>query len=105
DLAVKTQMPEPREIEIRAQFAIDPRQQVEIKGGGYPGRIVVGSIEDRRGFLAVDTNQHVAATPDQPAALAQQGQRLGRQKIADGRAGEESHTFAESLLQGGRQVE
>ncbi len=45
-----------REIEVRAEFAIRPHEQIEIEGGGYAGAVVVGGFQNLARFLQIDAD-------------------------------------------------
>src|SRR3546814_4595318 len=65
------------EIEVAADVAIEPRQQVERERRGDAGRVVVGGLDDVRRLLQVDAHQRAAALAHRLAHRAQQAQRFG----------------------------
>ena len=56
-LAVQRLVSPLREIEIGAQFAVDPREQIQVEGRGDPLGIVVGRLQHRLVLFQVDTDQ------------------------------------------------
>ena len=48
-------------IEITAQLGVDTAQDVHVKRGGHPLGIVIGSVQDCRVFLKVDTDDKAGA--------------------------------------------
>jgi len=40
--------------EVRAEFSIDPREQIEIELRGHAGGIIVGGDQDVEGLLEID---------------------------------------------------
>ena len=76
-------MPELIKIEIRLQFTIQPREQVQIKCGGDASSVVLGVMEQDGVFFQIEADQQLAVVARQLFKLRQQGGRLGRRKIAD----------------------
>src|SRR5437016_14648211 len=46
------------QIEMRAQFAVDTPQKIQIERGGNTVRIVVGSLQEQPRFLQIDANKN-----------------------------------------------
>src|SRR6266571_3144379 len=82
------------DLEIAAEFAVDPLDQVEVEGGVGAGAVVVGGVEDLGFLLQVDADQHLAAGPQQFAAVAKKANDRIRLEIADRRAGEETDALS-----------
>ena len=82
-------MREAIEVEGAVQLAVDPFQQVEIEGGGYAGRVVIGCLQPLPGFLEIDADQQPAAGPELPPKTRQKGLRFDGVEVADGGTGEE----------------
>ena len=54
-----------RQVEIGAELAIDPGEQVQVERGALASGIVVGGPDDRFVFIEVETDQEPAAGADQ----------------------------------------
>ena len=91
------------EVEVRAQFRVRTRQQVEVEGRRHALRVVVGRMQQCGLLDKVDTQQQPAAA-QQPRRLLQEGQRLVGVEVAQRRAGEEAHA-APGAFELGRQRE
>ena len=77
-------------IEGGAELAVHAAQQVEGEGGGDARRIVVGVVQAPRVLAQVDAQHQRAAVAQQGTRAAQEGGRLSRFEIADGRAGKKA---------------
>src|SRR4030095_1193708 len=53
------------DIEIAAELAVDPRQQIEVEGGIDPGLVVIGGVEDFGVLLQIGADQHLPAGAEQ----------------------------------------
>ncbi len=82
---------EAAQVEIAAQLAVDAREQVQVERRGDAARVVVGRVQDVGVLLQVDADQHRALRPDLGTRHAQEGLRLRRRQVADGRAGKIDH--------------
>ena len=71
-LAVESEVFEQIEVEIAVEFAIDALEQVEVEGRGHPGPIIVGRFENPDILFKVDTDQHLAAGPENISAVLQE---------------------------------
>src|SRR5690349_24177828 len=87
-LIEKGTMPKTREIEVRAQLAIDATKHVEVERGGDAHPVVVRGVEDRRILPTVDAEEERAARADRAADSAEKCRGLGRVKVSDRRTGE-----------------
>ena len=55
------------QVEVPAEFAIDPTQEILVERSGHAGRIVVGELEGSAILLAVDAEQQgIAAAQTRP---------------------------------------
>ena len=64
-------------------------QHIAVESGRHARRIVVGGFEHVHILGQVDANQQATIVVDQLAHVGQQVERVGRVKVADGRAGVE----------------
>ncbi len=78
------------QIEIRAEFAIDARQQIEIEFRGHARGIIIGGTEDLGVLDQIDADDEDRAGAQHGAGMAQKFRRLMRFEIADGRAREKA---------------
>src|SRR5258707_11962666 len=85
-LAVEGQMLEPAGIEVAAELAIDPLQEVEVEGGVEPGAVVVGALENGSVLLEVGPDQHLALGSEQLGAMGEKTHDRLRLEIADRRS-------------------
>ena len=74
-------------IEIRAQFAIDPDEQIETELGRHAEAVVVGRFEDGRVLLQVDADQEAAAGAAEVDDASEQRGGLVREEVPKRRAG------------------
>ena len=72
------------QIEVAAEFAIEPRQQIQGESRGDTGGVVIGGFDHFRVFLQINANQGGAVGAHFASHLRQQGNRFGLGKIADG---------------------
>ena len=87
---VERLVPEAACLEVRAQLAVDAREQVQVEARGHPFRVGVGRVQGRLVLLQVDADEQRAACADRAVDLPEEAQRLGGREVADGRAREES---------------
>jgi hypothetical protein len=80
---------EPCDVEVGAELAIDPHEQVEIERAGDALRIVVGAPEDVGRLHEVEAHERVIARAELRADVAQEGNRGGTFEVADTRSEEE----------------
>lgn len=83
-------MAERGQVEIAAEFAVDPHQDVEVEAGGHAGRIVIGIEQHALVLFEVGADDHLRAAAEDGAGAPQEGLRLVRLEIANGRAREEA---------------
>src|SRR5713101_147211 len=83
--AVEGQVLEAGDIEIAAELAVDPLQEVEVEGGVEPGPVVVGPFENRALLLEIDPDQHLPLGPEPLGAVGKKPHNRLRLEIADGR--------------------
>ena len=81
-------------IEIGAEFAIDAHQQIEIELGGDALGIVIGAIKNVGRLVQIDADDQHRPGAEDAAGVAQEGARLMRLEIADGRAGKKARRAA-----------
>src|SRR5581483_7967110 len=87
---VEGMMFEARRIELAAELAIYPVQEIEIEFLRHALLVVIGGIQHVRTFFQIGTDdQHRAAAEDAPGLL-QERARFVRLEIADGRTGKET---------------
>ena len=75
-------------VEVRAELAVDHREDVAVERGRHPGRVVVGGFEDSDVLDEVRPEQEVVVGPERRGEVAQEGAARARQEVAD-RAAEE----------------
>ena len=85
------------DVEVGAQFAIDPHQDVAVERGRDAPSVVVGGLDHARVLPQIDAEQESAAASTQPRRLSQQGERCLRREVAERRAGEVDHPSGGSL--------
>ena len=93
-LAVERDMRKTIEIEIAAELAVDPRQQVQVERGVHAGLVVVSAVEDCRVLLQIGADQHLAARAEQLCPVREKFDDLLWLKIADCRAREKPDALA-----------
>ena len=76
-------------VEIAADLAVQPYQQVEGEIGGHPGGIVVGGLDHRRLLMQVDADQRQPVGAHRVAHGAQQVNGFIAIEIAQRRSGKE----------------
>src|SRR6266702_3207838 len=86
--AVDGQVLEPGDIDVAAELAIDPLQEVEVEGGVERGAVVVGALENRAVLLEVGSDQHLALGAEQLGAMGEKTHDRLRLEIADRRSRE-----------------
>ena len=87
------------DVEVGAQFAIDPHQDVAVERGRDALSVVVGGLDDARVFPQIDAEQE-ARRRDRtgpPSVAARRVAASGRE-VAERRAGEVNHTSGGSFL-------
>jgi hypothetical protein len=85
------------DVEVGAQFAIDPHQDVTVEGGRDAPSVVVGGLDHARVLLQIDAEQESAVVSAQSCRLSQQGVPCLRGEVAECRAGEVDHPSGRSL--------
>ena len=100
---VERAMAERRQVEIAAELAVHPPQDVEIEPRRDAGGIVVGGVEHRLVLDAVNADDHRRAAAQDAAGLAKEFRRVLRLEIADRRSGKEADARAIADLR--RQIE
>ncbi len=96
-------MDEGLQVEVRAELAVDPHQQVPVERRGDAKCIIIGRDQGPLGLHHIDADQEAPAPAEQGARAHQEGLRLLRREIADGGAGEEAGD--RPALSGGRQAD
>ena len=61
-----------REIEVRAELAVSPHEQVQIEFRGHAGAVVVGGLQNFAVFLKIDADDQAAAVAAEPANAPQE---------------------------------
>jgi hypothetical protein len=84
------------EIEVSAELAVHPREEVLVEGRGHAGRVVVCALEHARVLAQVDADEEPAARPDEPRHAGHQRDRFRRLEVPDRRAGEVDGAAARS---------
>ena len=94
-LVVEGQMLETVDVEIAAELAVDPLQEVEVERGGHPGPVVVGGIQDLAAPSS-DRRRSASRRPGPRMSRAVGKKRHGRigLEIADRRAREKADPLA-----------
>ncbi len=90
------------ESEIRAQFAVDARQEVEVESGGDAQSVVVGRVKDSRILLEIDADEQAAARPAQAGDASEQIARGKGFKVADGRSRKINHAARRRVIEHGK---
>src|SRR6266446_8484103 len=86
--AVEGEVLEPCDIDVAAELAIDPLQEVEVEGGVEPGAVVVGALENGSVLLEVGPDQHLPLGAEQLGAMGEKTHDRLRLEIADRRSRE-----------------
>ena len=89
-------------VEVRGEFAVDPRQQVQVERGRHALGVVVRRGQHLGRLGEVDAHQEQGALAQERAGVAQERLRLPRGEVADRGAREEAH--ARLAVQGGGQA-
>ena len=76
-------------VKVAADQPVGMAQQVAVEGGRDTGGVVVGGFQHLHRLDQVDADEQRAVRAQQGAHALQQQKRLGRIKVADGRAGVE----------------
>ncbi len=79
------------QVEVRAQLAVEPRQEIEVESRGITLRIVVREVENLHGLLQVHADQHAARPAHQRTSPPQERLCLLWLEVTDRGAGEEHH--------------
>src|SRR6266516_2571718 len=80
-------MPPATEIEICAEFAVSPRQQVQIKLYGHAFSIIVGALKNIAILLQIDTDEQSAILAANVGDATKEHGRFVRFKIANSVSG------------------
>src|SRR5205085_2347303 len=75
-----------REIEITAEFAIDPREQVFVELRGHAGAVVVSRLENMSIFLEIDSDEQAAVLAGEVGQSRQKLAGTIRLEISNGRS-------------------
>src|SRR5215472_10461693 len=99
-LIVESDMLESVDLEVGVEFAVDALEEVEVEGGGNPGSVVVGGVEDLGILFQIDADQHLAAGTENTRVIGEKGHRRVGLEIANRRAREETDLLAARAGQG-----
>src|SRR5690606_28349007 len=82
------------DVEIRAEIMVQAPQHVQVELGGHSLHVIVRALQNGRGLVQVDTDEHPAGIAAQRSDTPQERGCLERLEVADARPGKKCDATA-----------